>query len=169
MLTHKFTRPVTGIEVSGKEVTQIIADYIIEDPTANYEFTVGTDSQAFSDHTRIVEVIAVRRVGRGGIFFFYKDFVPLIKDLREKIITETYRSLENANGLLDDVELILLEKNIDINKLNIRFQVHCDIGEEGKTKMFIQEIVGWVQSYHFDCLIKPNSYTASGIADRLTK
>lgn len=168
MITESFKRP-TGQVVSSNEIIATIADYIKQDPYAEYEFTVGTDSQTFADCTKIVEVIALHKVGRGGIFFYNTSRIAKIKTLRDKIYEETTRSLEIADGLLLDVEVLLDEDGIDINELNIHFQIHCDIGKSGKTKDLIKEIVGWVTSEGYECLIKPDSYTANAIADKYSK
>lgn len=157
-----------GDIVTHDEMVKIVADYISADPTQEYEITVGTDSQNHSQ-TKMVEVIALHRIGHGGIFFYRVDYVRKIKSLKEKIVEETSRSLENASGLLDDVQLQLLEEGIDIDDLNIHFIIHCDIGHEGKTQALIKEIVSWVHSAGYECQIKPDSYAASGIANKISK
>lgn len=167
MNTKKFYRG-NGQIVTYDETMKVIADYIMEDTKSDYEITVGTDSQNH-DLTKMVEVIAVHRVGKGGIFFYRTEYVRKIRVLKEKIVEETFRSLENAEGLLDTVQLYLLEKDIDIDKLNIHFVIHCDIGHAGKTQALIKEIVSWVQSCGYECQIKPDSYAASGIANKISK
>lgn len=167
MIKHNFLR-ADRTEVKPAEMIKVITDYILQDPKAMYEFTVGTDSQNF-DRTKIVEVIAVHRLGRGGIFFYYIDYINRIDVLKVKIIEETQRSLANAEGLVDELELSLMDHNIDINDLDIRFQIHCDIGTEGKTKLLIKEITNWVEALGYTCCIKPDSYTASGIANKYSK
>lgn len=167
MLTKKFMRP-SGEKVDSNKLINIITEYILQDVNASYEFTVGTDSQNF-DRTKMVEVIALHRIGKGGIFFYNIDFIRKINSLRQKITEETQRSLSIADGLVEALELSLMDYNIDINDLDIRFQIHCDIGQDGKTKMLIKEITSWVTSLGYTCLIKPDSYTASGIANKYSK
>lgn len=147
---------------------QLIADYIAKFPNQSYEITISTDSQnKFT--TKVVEVIAIHRIGDGGIFFYRIDYVDRIRSIKEKIIEETSRSLANAEGFMDNIELRLLENGIDIDKLNLHFQIHCDIGHKGKTQSLIKEITTWVESMGYECLIKPESYTASGIANKFSK
>lgn len=166
-MLHTF-RTADGELFDIEQVIQKIADYIEKDPVNKYEFTVGTDSQNF-DKTKIVEVIAVHRVGKGGIFFYNIEFINRIQNLRQKITEETQRSLTIADGLLEKLELELIERNIDIDDLDIEFQIHCDIGHEGKSKTLIREITNWVTSLGYVCLIKPDSYAASGIANKYSK
>lgn len=157
-----------GEPVTYSKMMKLIADYISKDINQEYEITVGTDSQNHS-RTKMVEVIAIHCVGHGGIFFYRTDFIRKIKSLKEKIFEETSRSLENAQGLLDEVELFLLEKGIDIEELNVHFKIHCDIGHYGKTSTLIKEIVSWVHSCGYEAVIKPDSYAASGIANKISK
>ena len=117
----------------------------------------------------MVEVIAVHRRGNGGIYFYNIEYLKLIKNLRQKINEETSRSLQVADGLLAELELDLMTRQIDIDDLNISFQIHCDIGRAGKTSVLIKEIVSWVTSQGYVCLIKPDSYAASDIADKYSK
>lgn len=171
MLEKEF-RTGDGKRVNYAEMVAIIANYIKQNPDADYEITVGTDSQNHSS-TRMVEVVAVCRVGSGGIFFVHIEVMDKISDLRQKIYEETSRSLENAHGLLDEIYLQIVEsdEDFDLEKLNIHFVVHCDIGRsrKSKTRILVQEIVGWVEAEGFECVIKPDSYTASGIANKFSK
>ena len=163
----RMRRP-SGQSVTIDEIIQIIKDYILEQPDEKYTFTVGTDSQNHSQ-TKMVEVIAIHRVGRGGILFYNTEYLNRISNLRQKINTETSRSLDIANGLMERLELAFIEDNKLIDEFHIQFQIHCDIGECGKTSTMIKEITSWVEAYGYTCLIKPDSYTASGIANKYSK
>ena len=171
-MLDKMFRTGDGKTVSYAQMVTIIANYIKQNPDADYEITVGTDSQNH-DKTKMVEVIAVCRVGNGGIFFYRVEYMTKIADLRQKIYEETSRSLENAHGLLDEIYLQIVEKeeDFDLDKLNIHFVVHCDIGrsKKSKTRVLVSEIMGWVEAEGFECVIKPDSYTASGIANKFSK
>ena len=54
-----------------------------------------------------------------------------------------------------------------MNDLDI--EIHLDVGEQGKTKEIIREVVGMVTGSGFDAIIKPDSYGASKVADKFTK
>ena len=171
-MIDKIFRTGDGKTVSYAGMVSLIANYIKRNPDADYEITVGTDSQNH-EATKIVEVIAVCCIGHGGIFFYHVDYIDRINDLRQKIYEETSRSLENAHGLLDEIYLQIVENDeeFDLDKLNIHFVVHCDIGRsrKSKTRVLVQEIMGWVEAEGFECVIKPDSYTASGIANKFSK
>ena len=162
-----FMRP-NGQAVLLQDIAKIAAEYMARNPMSHYEVTVGTDSQNF-DKTKMVEVIALHRVGSGGIFFYRVNYVRRIDNLRQKIQEETQRSLSVADGLFSEIETQLNHVGVDINNMDIHFQIHCDVGYNGSTKALIQEIVGWVQAMGYDCAIKPNSYAASGIANKYSK
>lgn len=168
MITKNFKR-ANGTVVTGSQIIEAIADFIISDPSYEYELTIGTDSQSFSDHTKIVEIIALHRKGNGGIYFHHTDYVPKFKTLRDKIYAETTRSLDLADDFMLEVAIKLEEAGLNIDDINVHFQIHCDIGKSGKTRELIKEIVGWVTSEGYDCLIKPDSYAASSIADKYSK
>lgn len=167
-MEDKIFKRGNGQAVKYHEMIEVISDFIAAQPRSEYEITVGTDSQNHSA-TKIVTVIAVHRVGDGGIFFYRTEYINKIRILKEKIIEETARSIENATGLLDGIQLNLIDKDIDVEDLNLHFQIHCDIGKKGKTKTLIKEITAWVEASGFEVAIKPNSYTASGIANKISK
>lgn len=161
-------RTASGKPVEINEIANRVISYLLEDLEAEYEITVGTDSQT-SKETKMVEVIAVHRKGLGGIYFYNIDYIPRVHSLKQKINEETSRSLTVANTLLDAMEFPLLEKGHLLEDLNVSFQIHCDIGKYGKTSVLIKEIVSWVTSQGYICMIKPDSYVASSIADKYSK
>lgn len=172
MITEKIFTRGNGEKVDYAKMIEIVAGYIAKNPNAAYEITIGTDSQNHK-FTRMVEVIAVRRIGDGGIYFFRKEDIKKIRVLKEKIIEETARSLENATGFVDGLAYQLIDYDIDLDKMHnegrFNFAVHADIGHFGKTNELIKEITSWIETAGFDVAIKPESYAASGIANRITK
>jgi len=47
--------------------------------------------------------------------------------------------------------------------------IHIDAGLNGPSSQWVDEISGWVKACGFLCVIKPDSYMASTIANRLSK
>ena len=131
------------------------------------EITIGTDSQNHSSGTKIVTVISMICKGHGGIFFYTAEYRELIKIVKQKLETETYISLETAKTLLDELD------NDDYHVLidNCPLSIHIDAGNapHGKTRDLIQALTGWVHAMGYECEVKPDSYSASTIADRLSK
>lgn len=116
-----------------------------------------------------VNVIAVICEGHGGIFFYKINNRDRILDVRTKLQMETGDSLEIADKLIHLLEAEEYEEVF----LNTTFSIHIDAGysEKGKTKDLIPELVGWVKGSISNCevYVKPDSYVASGIADKISK
>lgn len=151
-----------------KDIPYKIKDYYnkmnkFESP---FKIIVGTDSQNFSD-TKMVSVIAVICEGHGGIFFYNITRQPIIKDVRTKLHVETNESLEIAVALVSMLE----DKEFENVYLNCSFSIHVDAGDsnKGKTKELIPELVGWIKACGYDCSVKPDSFVASSIADKISK
>ena len=134
---------------------------------SDYHIIIGTDSQNFSD-TKIVTVIAIIGKGHGGIFFYEVSRKPVIKNVRLKLQVETTDSLITAQKLIE-----LLEGREEYQALyrDCPVAIHVDAGnsEKGKTKELIPEIIGWIRACGYDAFVKPDSFVASTIADRISK
>lgn len=152
-----------GKEMHPKEVIDKIIDFINKDDSCEYRLSIGTDSMTYED-TRFVLAIVVHRVGKGGIFFYNKFSHPVIKDLRQKLYTETQLSIDTANMLFG--ELIEADENI-CSRLNL--SIHLDIGNNGPTRDLIRELEGWVSALGYEYAIKPDSYAATSVANKYSK
>ncbi len=142
------------------EIVKDIADYIQADKKRNYTIVVGTDSQVYT-HTDFITAIVIHRVGAGGRYFWTRDQRDNFKSLRDRIYTETVKSLEVAEAFSAHLYEVL-----DKNKFNI--EIHADVGEKGDTRAMIKEIVGMVRGNGYEVKIKPFSFGAFVIADRHT-
>lgn len=133
----------------------------------DYAIIVGSDSQNFT-YTKAVTVIAMICRGHGGIFFYEVTKIPILRDVRSKLYTETQSSLETATALID-----LLEGDEACEEMyrTCPISIHVDAGnsDKGKTAALIPEIVGWVKSLGYECQVKPESFVASSIADKISK
>ena len=162
-----FTSQTYG-KVSLDKIPSKILDYYnkMSKYDSIFRIIIGTDSQNFSD-TKMVSVIAVVCEGHGGIFFYKVHREPLIKDVRTKLHVETNESLEIASKLVE----ILEQPEYEELYLNSLFSIHIDAGksDKGKTKELIPELVGWIKACGYDCSIKPDSFAASSIADKISK
>lgn len=146
-------------KVSDEKMIDIIKKFLEQAPESSYNISVGTDSQNFNC-TKTVVVVAIYRVGNGGIFFYDIKRVKKINNLSQKLFFETSISLDIATKLSQ----VLEREEIDFG-----ISIHVDAGKSGQSSKLIPEIVGWIKSCGFGCETKPNSYAASSIADRYTK
>lgn len=154
-------------DVDLQRVVEIIKETIERNPYEEYNLIVGTDSQNFFT-TKIVNVVALQRVGKGGIFFYDITNVRRINNIKQKLLTETQMSLELATHILDELDKLFDRTSWDYTKY-LNFSIHVDAGENGPTKKVIPEIVSYIHSFGFDAVTKPDSFVASSIADRYSK
>lgn len=160
MKESQFYSPTWG-EISLDGIVDLIAQSVEEEPDS-FRLIVGTDSKNHSSTVLYVTVIILYRVGKGGIYFYTKNRSEIGKhSLKACVFQETALSLSTAAKLEDAL------KKRSIPKLEI--QCHSDIGNNGKTKMLIREVVAWIIASGFTPHIKPAGFGASCVADRHTE
>lgn len=169
-IPKKFVSPTYG-EIEFEKIPEIMNDYYkrnkdLVGDDCMFNIVIGTDSQNFSD-TKVVSVIVLQCEGHGGIYFYKVERVNRIQDVRQKLNYETGKSLEYADKLLE----ALSDKKYEALYDDMHFSIHVDAGksENGKTKDLIPGIVGWIHGCGYDCSVKPESYAASSIADKISK
>lgn len=152
--------------VSIDSIANIIRSDVKQRP-GEYRVTIGTDSQNF-DETKVVVVIAVHRVGRGGYFFYDVSHVRRITNVGQKLLYETQLSLQYAEQLV--AAFARLENETGDNIMDdVDFSIHVDAGKNGPSRQVVPEIVGWISACGYRVVIKPDSFAASSIADRISK
>jgi len=146
------------------KVAKEVSDYINNDSHSKYRLIVGTDSNGNGGKKAdFVTAIIVYRIGHGGRYFWKKtNGGKLYHTLRDRIYQEVNLSLETAQNVLGQLQLLLKSGR----QLNYDFQIHIDVGQNGPTREMIKEVVGMVRGNGFKAKIKPESYAASSIADK---
>jgi predicted RNase H-related nuclease YkuK (DUF458 family) len=153
-----FFSPTRG-PVSLKEIVDIIAKALQREDGCR--LIVGTDSKRHTDYLTYVTVIILYRVGKGGIYFYQRQRSEVGRySLQAAIYHETALSLATA-AKLDD---LLKEEGLP----QVEIEIHSDVGNHGKTKELIQEVVAWINSSGYTAQIKPASFGASSVADKYT-
>jgi len=141
------------------ELLEEIKDFIRSERGFSYRLLVGTDSEMVnSERTEFISVIAIHRIGRGGRFFWKKFLVNKPLALHERIWQEAIMSLNLSQEII---------KELKDENLNFSFEVHLDIGTNGKSSSLLKEIISLVKSFGFVVKTKPESYAASKVADSL--
>lgn len=143
-----------------------IVSFIRLDPDGLYKLIIGTDSQvkrlngvAECDY---VTAIVIHKKGVGARYFWRKERVTVPPVLRERIYRETSMSLETAAGIVPAIRK-------HINGVGMyELEIHIDVGEVGKTREMIKEVVGMVTGSGYVARTKPDSFGASSVADRHT-
>lgn len=177
MLKTSFFSPTKG-QLSLEEVIKDIVTFIKEDPNATYNLAIGSDSHGTQDEVRIrlpdryarfstkkvhfVTALVIHKKGKGGRYFWQENVVSSVATLRDKIYAETLLSVNFAQDFIPHLKMALL------NGEKYELEIHLDVGERGKTRDMIKEVVGIVVGNGFVAKTKPYSYGASIVADKHT-
>lgn len=156
--------PTLG-EVSIRKIAEVIKEKTSN--SGEYELMIGTDSQNF-DTTKVVVVIALHHIGKGGIFFYDVSHVTRINNVGQKLIYETQLSLEYAEKLIKEFETIKSETGYNYAE-HMTLGIHVDAGQNGPSKQVIPEIVGWIKACGYTVIVKPDSWAACSIANKYSK
>jgi predicted RNase H-related nuclease YkuK (DUF458 family) len=125
-----------------------------------YEIIVGADSQQRRSATSFAIVISLIRIGKGGTFFYHTFQERRLPSLQQRIYQEAFYAL----GLATELREYLQHRGIEIP-----IRLHFDIGTNGPTRNFINNLLHVAKANNFEAEIKPDSFCASTIADMFTK
>lgn len=153
-----FTSPTKG-KITEVEMYNDISGYVGENPGDRYRLIVGTDSQQ-GQQTCFVTAVIIHREGKGARCYYRRTYQKNLVSLRHRIFEEATRSLEMAGKIIEYMSVLHPDLTIEI---------HCDIGEKGKTRELIQQVVKMINTSGYLVRVKPFSYGASTVADRFTK
>lgn len=157
-----FTSPTKG-RLTFDELYKSIIEFVNDAPDLKHYLIVGTDSQCRETDVCFVRALIVYREGKGGKYFYHKEYEKIHHGLKQRLFYETAKSLELATELTKR-----LSKEEDI-KGDLRIEIHLDVSQAGKSKEVIKEVVGMVVGSGYNAKIKPDSYGASKVADKYTK
>ena len=159
-----FYSPTKG-SLTVRKMLQEISEFVSEDPGGFYSLVIGTDSQIKNINGAaqcdFVTAIVILRKGKGARYFWKKDKIHKAPVLRDKIYTETTKSLETAHELVPSLRRKITPAKYDL-------EIHIDVGSLGKTREMIREVVGMVNGNGFVAKTKPDSWGASSVADKHT-
>ncbi|MFH1759329.1 MAG: ribonuclease H-like YkuK family protein [Patescibacteria group bacterium] len=148
-----------GIQLSPEQVVTEIIQFMQADTKRPYKIIIGTDSEEIGNLSAdFVTAIVVHRIGNGGRYFWRRAIIGKMHTLRNRIWQEVLTSLDVAKDFLGVAK--------QFNLPHFDFEIHIDVGENGKTRDMIQELVGVIRANNFEARTKPYSYAASSVADR---
>lgn len=141
-----------------------ILNFINEAPDMEHHLIIGTDSQVREKENEIcyVTALVIYREGKGGRYYYHKEYERIYRSMRQRVFYETAKSLELASEL---TQRLSEEDTIQ----NLQIEIHLDVGQQGRTQELIKEVVGMVTGSGYDARIKPDSYGASKVADKYTR
>ncbi|MEW5825385.1 MAG: ribonuclease H-like YkuK family protein [Candidatus Bipolaricaulota bacterium] len=145
------------------EFDDVVAELVSQmrsNPKDRFEILIGTDSSASPDRLDFVSAIVLHRLGKGGRYFWTRHREPTMPSLRQRIWREAWLSFELAQELIERLSSLSL--------LQFNLEIHVDIGENGRTKEMIDEVVGMIIGNGLRVKIKPHAYAATSVADKHT-
>ena len=162
--SDQFFSPSKGY-LTPSEVVMEIEGFVNEFPESFYRLVIGSDSQIKRTNgdaeTNFVTAVVIHRMGHGARYFWKKDKINRAPVLRDKIYTETMKSLETAHEIVPILREVITGAKYDL-------EIHIDVGPLGQTREMIREIVGMVNGNGFKAKTKPDSWGASSVADKHT-
>lgn len=150
-----------------KSVVNEIVAYVREDSDSRYRIIVTTDSPGQEGRGIIVPfstVITIHRIGKGGRVIIHRTSRDDIVTFRDRIYRETILSITLAQELRTKLKEYISEDYL----LSENFEVHADVGENGKSRQMVREVTGMIIGSGFNVKIKPEAVGVR-IADRFVR
>jgi len=131
------------------------------DKENEYELVVGTDSHRHNQVFRFVTVIALVKLGKGGMYYYALSYEPSAQfkgNNKGRMFHEVAVSVETAQAVLDATGLAPI---IDIDA--------SPSGAGQFTSPFSDQLAGYAVASGFEARKKPLSPISSCVADRHSK
>lgn len=128
------------------------------------QVTIASDSQQRGQFTEYVTVVTLIRPGKGGRVLFNREMISRVRDLRERLWKETWRSTELAMELTETPDI---GERVQIPIESIHIDANVD--PKHKSSQYVEELVGLVVGQGFNAVVKPEAWAASHAADHAVK
>lgn len=131
------------------------------DKDTEYELVVGTDSHMHNLTYRFVTVVALVKIGKGGMYYYNFSYEPRAQfkgNQKGRMFHEVSLSIDVAQAIQDATGL---QAMIDIDA--------SSKGAGHFTSAFSEQLSGYAVSAGFQTRIKPMSPIANAVADRHSK
>lgn len=125
---------------------------------------IACDSQQLGQSTEYVTVVVLHRPTKGGRVFFCRERVARVKELRERLWKEVWRSTELAMELSSTPD-IGEGTAIDVSEIHI----DANVDPKHKSSKYVEELVGLAMGQGFRAVVKPQAFAASHAADHVVK
>jgi len=159
MQDQTFHNPSLG-EMTFDDVLSTVVSEMASGPRERFALLIGTDSSTSAEQLDLVSAIVLHKIGHGGRYFWTRRRERRAPSLRFQIWREAWLSFELAQDVIRGLEARSL--------LQVNLEIHVDIGENGRTKELIDEVVGMIVGSGFAVRIKPHAFAASAVADKHT-
>jgi predicted RNase H-related nuclease YkuK (DUF458 family) len=137
-----------------------VIEQIKEFDGLGYSIYIGSDSQIIKKKVSIVTCICLWKEDTGSKIFFTKEGLgkKIYPSLWSRMELETLRSIETAAEIEEFV--------------NGKIIIHLDLGTDiisSRSATYWKVLRSRVEAQGFECEVKPNSWAASGVADKVVK
>jgi len=145
-------------------IIDVLYEFAQEDPYAEYDMIIGTDSQRHKKIITNATVVFLWNLGTRKFRLFYSKDKYNCKSGNDII----GRLIQEANKSIIVAQLIEQSKLSEIiSKSN--YEIHLDVGYHGKSTKVLDTCVGMVKGSGYNYKIKPDAWLASCVADRFVK
>ena len=126
----------------------------------NTTIHVGCDSHFVKNDCVFAVVVALCTPGKGGTYFFARKKFKRKNFLNMKL--RLLREVENCLAMADHIR-----ENIDRDDII----VHLDINPNKiyKSSLVFTSATSWVKSQGYECIVKPDAWASSCLADAYAK
>lgn len=144
--------------MSLRDVVEDIAGYVASAMLATERFRIMVASDAVAregkgETVSFATAIVVHQIGHGARFYVTRTVRDDIPTFRDRIYTETMLSITLAQELRSRLASYMDEDFLRSEY----FVIDADVGENGKSKVLIREIIGMVTGNGFHVRVKPDA------------
>lgn len=168
----RFVSPTYGVCEGSSVIVDKIFEKILTNEYAEWIIAIGTDSQNKQSKTKFCSAILLLEKGKGGTYFYSTHEVKRVPFIQNRMLKEAQLSIDLGKKIIDEIENKQLSEEFYDKEMKISFEIHCDLGYEGKSRDSISAAIGWITAEFGETVtarIKPESTAASCIADKYTK
>ena len=168
----EFRSPTYGIVENKEALIDKMFEKILSNEDSKWTIAIGTDSQNKKDMTRFCSVILLLEKGKGGTYFYKTHSEKRLHVIQNRMLREAELSINIGKDLLKGIDNKLLSDDLFEKNVDIAFEIHCDLGNYGKSRDSIKTAIGWISAEFGELVatkIKPDSAAASCIADKYTR
>ena len=153
-------RSLTWCNAGSKVVGLNEVIQFIEKNKEKAEIHVGCDSHYIKDRCIFAVVVAVYEPSKGGTYFFARNKVDrkTIPNMKMRLLKETETAIELAN---------IINVSVDLKKTYVHLDINPD--KRFKSSQVFTSATSWVKSQGYDCIVKPDSWASSWLADAYAK
>lgn len=132
----------------------------IKNKSPQSEIHVGCDSHFIKDKCIFAIVVAIYNPGKGGTYFFARSKVErtLFLNMKLRLLKEAELSLQLAN---------LISTFLNRDNMFVHLDINPD--ERFKSHQAFTSATSWVKSQGYKCVVKPDSWASSWLADAYAK